>query len=179
MIIDIITLILLAIAIFKGWQRGLIVAVFSLVGLIVGLAAALKLSVLVAGYLDEAVSIFSKWLPVISFALVFIVVVLLIRMVANLIQASVELAWLGGVNKIGGAALYIIVYLLAFSVILFFLVQSGLITKKTVNESVTYQYIEPWGPWVLNSIGGFVPVFKNMFTELQQFFENISRKISR
>lgn len=176
--IDIITLVLLLIAIVKGLKRGIIVAVFSLIGLIVGLAAALKLSVLVAAYLEGSLSVSTKWLPVISFVLVFVIVVIIIRLIANLIQASVELAWLGWVNKIGGAAFYIIIYLLSYSVILFFLVQSGLINKKTVTESVTYNYIEPWGPWVMNSIGGFVPVFKDMFKELQLFFENLAQKIS-
>lgn len=178
MIIDIFTMVLLVIAVYKGFKRGIIVALFSLIGLIVGLAAALKLSVLVAGYLEGSVSISSKWLPVISFVLVFVVVAFLIRMVANLIQASVEMLWLGWVNKIGGAVLYILIYLLVFSVVLFFLMQSGLIKNKTVSESVTYQYIQPWGPRVINSIGGFVPVFKDMFTELQKFFENLAQKIS-
>lgn len=178
MIIDIITLVLLLIAIVKGLKRGIIVAVFSLIGLIVGLAAALKLSVLVAAYLEGSLSVSTKWLPVISFVLVFVVVVIVIRLVANLIQASVEMAWLGGVNKIGGAVLYIIIYFLSYSVLLFFLVHSGLISKKTVIESVTYNYIEPWGPWVMNRIGGFVPMFKDMFKELQLFFENLAQKIS-
>jgi len=179
MIIDIFTIVLLVLALFKGLQRGIIVAIFSLLGFIVGLAAALKLSVLVAGYLEESVSISSKWLPVISFALVFVVVVVLIRLVANLIQASVEMVWLGWANKIGGAVLYIIIYLLAFSVVLFFLVHAEIVSKKTVGESVTYQYVQPWGPWVLNSIGGVVPVFKDMFKDLEIFFENLAQKISQ
>ena len=70
--IDIIFAILIIIAIFKGLRRGFIVAVFSIIGFIVGLAAALKLSALVAVYLQNSIAVAGKWLPFISFALVFI-----------------------------------------------------------------------------------------------------------
>ena len=177
MIIDIALLALLVIAAIKGLQRGIIVAVFSLIGLIAGIAAALKFSVLVAGWLQGSVNISSRWLPAISFLLVFIVVVLLIRLMANLIEASVELALLGWVNKIGGALLYMIIYTLSLSVILFFLVQLKLISEKTIAESVTYPYVEPWGPVVINGIGKIIPLFKDMFAELENFFGKLAQKI--
>ena len=177
MIIDIALLALLVIAAIKGLQRGIIVAVFSLIGLIAGIAAALKFSVLVASWLQGSVNISSRWLPAISFLLVFIVVVLLVRLMANLIEASVELALLGWVNKIGGALLYMIIYTLSLSVLLFFLVQLKLISEKTIAESVTYTYVEPWGPVVINGIGKIIPLFKDMFAELENFFGKLAQKI--
>lgn len=177
MIIDIVLLVMLVMAVIKGLQRGIIVAVFSLIGLIVGIAAALKLSVLVAGWLEDSTNISSRWLPAVSFLLVFVVVVFLIRLMANLIEASVELALLGWVNKIGGALLYMIIYTLSFSVLLFFLVQLKLISEKTIAESVTYSYVEPWGPVVINGIGKIIPLFKDMFAELENFFGKLAQKI--
>lgn len=177
MVIDIVLLVMLVMAVIKGLQRGIIVAVFSLIGLVVGIAAALKLSVLVAEWLKDSTNISSRWLPAISFLLVFVVVVLLIRLLANLIEASVELALLGWVNKIGGALLYMIIYTLSYSVLLFFLVQLKLISEKTIAESVTYSYVEPWGPVVINGIGKIIPLFKDMFTELENFFGKLAQKI--
>jgi uncharacterized protein YqeY len=75
MIIDILVLIFLVMAVIKGLRRGLIVAVFSIFAFIAGIAAAMKLSVVVAGYLKDSVNISAKWLPFISFAVVFIGVV--------------------------------------------------------------------------------------------------------
>jgi membrane protein required for colicin V production len=176
MMIDIALLVFLVMAVIKGLQRGIIVAIFSLVGLVVGIAAALKFSVLVAGWLEGSVNISSRWLPAISFLLVFVVVVLLIRLMANLVEASVELALLGWVNKIGGALLYIIIYTLSFSVILFYLVQLKLISEKTIAESVTYTYVKPWGPVVINGFGKMIPLFKDMFAELENFFGKLVQK---
>jgi membrane protein required for colicin V production len=179
MLIDIVLAILLVMAVIKGLQRGLVVAIFSLLGLIVGIAAALKLSVWVALYLEDNSRLPSKWLPIISFLLVFIAVVLLVRLVANLVQSSLELAWLGWANKIGGMFLYVIMYSLAFSVLIFFAAQAKLINENSIRESVSYQYIAPWGPLVIDGIGSFIPVFKNMFTELENFFEKLAQNGSQ
>ena len=72
MLLDIIFAVIIVLAIFKGYQRGLIVGVFSFVAIIIGLAAAMKLSTVVAGYIGKAVKVSDEWLPVISFAVVFI-----------------------------------------------------------------------------------------------------------
>ena len=63
MIIDLAFLVMLLFAIIKGLQKGLIIGLFSLIAFIVGLAAALKLSSVVASYLDNSTTISSKWLP--------------------------------------------------------------------------------------------------------------------
>ena len=93
--IDIIYAILIILALFKGYRRGLIIAVFSFAGFIVGLAAALKLSVFVADHLKDSVNISAKILPFISFALVFIAAILLIHFGAKLIEKLFEMAALG------------------------------------------------------------------------------------
>ena len=83
MFIDFIVVVLLIIAIFKGLSKGLIVGIFSFLAIIIGLAAALKLSALAASYLGENVNISQRWLPVIAFAVVFIIIVLLVRLAAK------------------------------------------------------------------------------------------------
>lgn len=177
MIIDLLLLVLLIVAVVKGMQRGLIVAIFSLLAWVVGLAAALKLSAVVADYLKDSVTISAKWLPALSFLIVFVAVVLVIRIWAKIIQTSIEIAWLGGINKIGGALFYVVMYVLGYSVWLFFLVKMHLIEADTIAASLTYSYIEPLGPLVIDSLGKLIPLFKDMFGELESFFENLSQKI--
>ncbi len=58
--IDIIFAILIIIAIVKGYRKGFIIALFSIIGIIVGLAAALKLSAVVAVRLQHNVTLSSK-----------------------------------------------------------------------------------------------------------------------
>lgn len=177
MIIDVFIILILILATIKGYQRGLIVALFSMVGLIVGLAAAMKFSTLVAGYLGEAVKVSEQWLPLISFAVVFLVVVLLVRWGALLMQKSVQFVMLGWINRLGGILLFAAVYILIFSVVIFYTDQMDLIEVQTKQASVTYPYVQPWGPKVIEGFGKIIPLFKGMFTELQEFFGNISHQV--
>ena len=177
MIIDLILGVIILIAIFKGYQRGLIIGLFSLVSVIIGLAAAMKLSTVVAGYIGEAVNVSDEWLPVISFAIVFIVVVLLIRLGANAIERTVEVVMLGWLNKLGGIIFYVAIYTVVFSVLLFYAEQVNLVRSETIEKSISYSFVQPWGPRVINSIGSIVPLFRDMFVELEHFFENVSKEI--
>lgn len=179
MLIDIIYAVLLILAIIKGFQRGLIIGLFSLVSIIIGIAAALKLSAVVAGYIGSAVKISEKWLPVISFIIVFLVVLLLIRLGARAIERVIEVAMLGWVNKLGGIILYVIMYTIVFSVFLFYAEKMALIKPATIQQSICYNYVQPWGPKVINAFGSIIPVFKNLFEELGQFFEGVANDIKK
>ena len=119
MTIDILFLIIIVFAIIKGISRGLIVGIFSILAFIVGLAAALKLSALVAQKLQQGTSAPGPWLPVISFILVFLVVLVLINLLARLIDKAFDVALLGWVDSLGGMVLYVVIYTVLFSVFLF------------------------------------------------------------
>jgi membrane protein required for colicin V production len=178
MLLDIIFAIVVIIAMVKGYQRGLIVGVFSFVALIIGLAAAIKLSTVVAGYIGEKVKISQQWLPLLSFALIFLIVVLLVHLAARIIEKTVQIVMLGWLNRLGGMVFYIALYVTIFSVILFYIEQMKLISLSVIQQSQTYPFVKPWGPKAIDSLASVVPVFKNMFSELQDFFGNLSHKMS-
>jgi membrane protein required for colicin V production len=68
MIIDIVFVILLALAIIRGISRGFIVAIFSFIAIIIGVAAAMKLSFIVTGWLEEFFHTGKQWLPISVFS---------------------------------------------------------------------------------------------------------------
>ncbi|MBS1578161.1 MAG: CvpA family protein [Bacteroidetes bacterium] len=173
MVIDFFYCILIVLAIIKGFRRGFIVAIFSFFAVIIALAAAIKLSVVTANWIGKTTNSNSAWLPFIAFAIVFIGFVFLIRLVANIIQKSAEAVMLGMFNKIGGILLYACIYTMVFSIILFYATQIHFIQPETVKDSKTYGFIEPWGPTAINTFGEIIPWFKNLFLQLQKFFENI------
>jgi membrane protein required for colicin V production len=179
MILDLVFAVIIILAIIKGYRRGLIVGIFSFVAIIIGLAAAIKLSTVVADYIGKTVKISEQWLPLISFAVVFFIVVLLVRLGANAIQKAAETIMLGWVNRIGGIFFYIAIYITIFSVVLFYADQIKIIRPATKVKSVTYSYIQPWGPKAIDGVGSAIPAFKNMFADLEEFFGGISQRISK
>lgn len=163
-------------AVIKGFSRGLIVAVFSFFAFMIGLAAALKLSALVAKWLGENVNISQKWLPVVAFALVFVGVVLLVRMGAKAIETGLKVVLLNWVNRIGGMIFYVILYLMIGSVLLFYAEQLQWITPEMAKTSQTYPVLKPWAPEIINGLSKLLPFFQSLFDDLQQFFGNLAAK---
>lgn len=178
MIIDVAFLIVMAIAIFKGFTKGFVVGIFSFFAFIIGLAAALKLSAVTAHYFHDSTGVNTKWLPVVSFALVFIVVVLLVNIGARIIKKTISLAMLGWVDRIAGIVLYLIIYTIIFSVILFFAEKTEFLKPATVKVSKVYNFVGPWGPAVIGHLGKIVPIFKDLFVQLQSFFQNLGDKLA-
>lgn len=176
MIIDIAFLITMILAVFKGYTKGFIVGIFSFFAFIIGLAAAIKLSI-VAAHFPGSLSGNSKWLPVISFAIVFIIVVLLVNIGARVIKKAITLVMLGWIDKLGGIILYIIVYTIIFSVLLFFAEKTSLLNQDIILKSSVYNYVAPWGRVVINNLGKIIPLFKDLFGQLQTLFENLGHKL--
>ena len=175
MVIDFLFIVLLIMAAFKGFTKGLVVAVFSFFAVIIGLAAAMKLSAVVAGWLHNATSIGVRWLPLLSFALVMFGVVLLVRWGAVLVEKSFSIALMGWLNKLGGFILYAALYTTILSVVLFFADKVGIIKPQTFADAEFYGFIQPWGPAAINGFGKVIPIFKDLFTQLEGFFEGLSK----
>ncbi|MBZ4189766.1 CvpA family protein [Niabella beijingensis] len=170
MIIDLIFAILLGLAVFKGYRKGLIVGLFSYLAVIIGLAAAIKLSSVVAGKIGTIVKVSDKWLPVLAFILVLVGVALLVRWGARLLQFSVEKIMLGWVNRLGGILLFTLLYLSVYAMLLFYGNQLHLIPDATVAQSATFSFTEHWGRQAIDATGVLIPAFKNMFEQLEAFF---------
>lgn len=177
MSIDFIFLCILVIAVIKGIRRGLIIAVFSLIGLVIGIIAGLQLSGVVAELLKSNYTTLGFWTPAIAFLLVFIATLLLIRFVAKLIESAIAVASLGWMNKAAGGILYGVMVTLSFSVFLFFGKQLHLIGQQTIEASFTYAFVEPWGPKTIEAFSVLFPSLKQLFSEIELFFKELSEKM--
>ncbi|MBW8686403.1 CvpA family protein [Chitinophaga rhizophila] len=175
--IDIVFAILLVLAIYKGYSRGLIVAVFSFIAVTLGLAAALKLTTVTALYAQKHWEIHTRWLPVLCFIVLFVGVVFIVRFGASLIQKMVEAAMMGWLNKLGGIILYSAIFITAYSILLWIANQLYWLSPEIKMQSVVYPYIAPLGPAMMNIWGKIVPLFKDIFENLQSFFDNAAKQI--
>lgn len=177
MLIDILVLVLLVMAVIKGYKKGFVVAIFSTIAILIGLAAALKLSAVTANHLqDSGIKISAYWLPFLSFAIVFLIAVIIVRITAKVIEGTLELAFLGWANKLAGIALYILLYLTVLSVLMFYAVEMKLISNNTIQQSITYNTIKPIAPKAIDIVSYIIPALKNIFNQLQLFFSELANK---
>lgn len=178
MFLDIMVLALLVLALIKGLKQGLVVAALSFAAVFIGLAAALKLSTWVAGWLGNTVNIAATWLPFLAFIVIMVAVFLAVRILGAVLEQALELSMLGWVNKLGGFILYALLYITVFSVIIFYAEKMQFLKPEAAAASNTYSYIHFWGPYSVEAFGKIIPFFKDMFTDLTNFFGSINKNIT-
>lgn len=130
---DIIIIVPLLWGAFKGFKKGLIVEVASLLALFLGVWGGAKFSSISAKYLGEMFNISEKLMPLISFALTFILIVILVFFIAKMVQKLVKAVSLSTINKIAGAGFGVLKFTLIISIIL----------TLTNNINSEIEFIEP------------------------------------
>ncbi len=173
--LDLVGITLLIIFFIRGYSKGLIVAAFSVLGILLGAMCALKLSGIFATFLAERNIITSGWAQLLSYIILFVGVMLLVRLIGKAVESSLEVAMLGMVNKIIGGLLYAFITSVIWSSILWIGTKMTIISPETIAASKTYTYFEPIAPWVFDHIGKVLPFAKDIFAELQQYFDALNQ----
>jgi len=172
MILDLISLALLAISFYKGVSRGLILSAFSFVSLFVGMVVALRCSATVAQCFAGFEGIPLRWVPFLSFLLVFALAQWAVKLAGKFIASTAEAVMLGDLDKAGGVLLYALFYGITYSFILFYLTRLGIPDKATVDASWTYPWIAPLAPWALEWLKEIFPFLGDMLRIFQDFFRD-------
>lgn len=116
--IDVLILVPLIYAGYKGFKHGFIIEVFTLLALFVGLYAGIHFSDFLAAFLKKSFSWDSEYLPIISFTLVFLGVGAMVFFAGKAIEQVVKVTNLTPFNKLLGIFFGVIKMLYIVSVIL-------------------------------------------------------------
>jgi len=138
----------------------------SLIAVILGVLGGFKLMGEGMLFLQEKFNADKSTLPYISFVLIFVIIVVLVRILGNIIKYSVDKSFLGTVDQSMGAALGVFKTLFMIS-ILIWIFDSLKITPKEewTNGSWLYPFTAKLAPRTADWLGGFIPVFKEIFRQ--------------
>ncbi len=166
--LDIIMLIPLAWGLFTGFKKGLIIELASLIALVAGIYAAVHFSFLTASYLSQYVDISETYLPVISFILTFVLVVLAVHFVGKIVEKLVKMVALGFFNRLGGAVFSMFKYAVFVSVLILLVnkFMPGIVSEKDKEGSYLYEPVEKIAPFLwekldkvnLDKMNDYIPV---------------------
>ena len=144
--IDILILIPLIFAGWKGFKHGLIIEVFTLLALVVGIYAGISFSDFIAELLKKSLSWNSKYLPVISFTITFLGVGAMVYFAGKAIEKVVKLTGLSPLNKGFGLFLGILKMVYFISVLLVVIEsydeKNNFFPEKTKEESILFQPVK-------------------------------------
>ncbi len=125
---------------YKGFKKGLVFELVSIVALSLGIYGGLKFSDRTAEYIMEHVD--SQYLPILAFTLTFLIILVLVFAAGKVVERIVNLAALKLVNKSLGAAFGVLKTLLILSVLMVIIESYDkkleFIPKETKSGSLLY-----------------------------------------
>ena len=161
--LDIAIIVVILIPTLLGLKNGLVKALFTIVGLIVGI-------ILAGRYYDNLASIVSDaaWAKIVAYVVILIVVSVLASWAAALVKNLLKAVMLNWVNRLGGAVLGFVMGAFFCAAILSLwvsLIGSGLIgTSAVIEDSALAQFLLDKFPFVL----GLLPA---EFDPVKDFFQ--------
>ncbi len=154
--IDLILLIFLLWSAYRGFRNGLIIEVASLAALILGIFGAIKFSYMTSDFLIEKFDMTTQYLPLISFAITFVIIVVVVHLLAKALDKLVKAIALGFVNRLLGVLFGVIKTAFILSIILVIL---NTIDRKThflpedkIEESFLYKPISAFAPMIFHDL---------------------------
>lgn len=101
--IDILLLVILGFGLVRGFMRGLIIEMASLLAIVVGIYGAIHFSFFTARLLGELMPSSQQTIEVVAFGLTLIVLMLAVMFLAKVLTKMLKAAELGFLNRLAGA----------------------------------------------------------------------------
>ncbi len=156
-LLDIIILVPLLWGAYKGFTKGFVMEVVSLLAFVLAILIAFKTLHLGIELIRPYISA-ESFLPLISFVLIYIAVVLLINLAGKLIKKFLDITLLGKVDDIAGAILGALKWAFGLSTILWLMNQAQIVVPNdVVEDSILFPYLVKYGPSLINTVSEIVP----------------------
>lgn len=164
--VDIVILIVLAIGAISGYRRGFLMELFFLVALVLGVFLGFRLMGMGVEYLSKEFNADTQVLPYISFAIIFVLVLVGVTLVGRVIKNTVDQTFLGKVDSAAGSLLGILKHAFAVSVIIWLIEVFNVAPPESWKEdSVLYPLAAKVAPTLSEHFGEFLPFFKETFKQ--------------
>jgi membrane protein required for colicin V production len=140
--IDIILLVPIIYAAWKGFKHGLIIEIFTLLALFVGVYAGIHFSDMTAGFLRKSLGLTSNYVPVIAFTVTFLGIGAMVYFLGKTIERLIKVTQLTPINKLAGVFFSVLKYVYIVSTLLV-LIESydekiGFFPSKLKESSLLY-----------------------------------------
>ena len=169
--IDLILLIFLLWSAYRGFKNGLIIEVASLAALILGIFGAIKFSYMTSDFLVEKFEMTTKYLPLISFAITFVVIVIVVHLLAKAMDKLVKAVALGFINRLFGVLFGVVKTAFILSIVLVILNtidrKAQFLPEDKIEESFLYNPISAFAPLIFRDLN---------FESIREFREQKERE---
>ncbi|MDC7996993.1 CvpA family protein [Gilvibacter sediminis] len=151
--LDLALVVIIGLAAWGGWKKGLFVEVASLIGVVAGVFGAIYFSGYAGNWLENSFDWEQKYINLSAFAITFLIIVVAIQMAGKVLTKIADFAALGILNKLLGAVFGGLKMVFILSVALMWFNNWGMsgfiLTEERKEDSILYANIEPIAPAIL------------------------------
>ncbi len=173
--IDTITVIVVALGFYLGYQRGLIKTVFDTLSLLIGVLAALKLSPWTMDAIEALFHPHKSITLILGIAFTFLGVMILIRFVGKKLEDLLEVAQVNFVNKLSGGSIQAIFFAILLSYLVGFADKLTLIKPETKNQSYTYSHLMQLPAVSQKLFSGLKPLFSRFWQKTTEAVDALKK----
>lgn len=157
-----------------GFRKGLLLEAVGILAFVLGIIGGFKLMEIGISYLQEHTEGMDRWLPFISFLIIFLAIILLVNMLGRLLKKLIDMTLLGSFDNFAGAIVGIIKWAIGLSIVLWLTVNFGVELPGQNEDLVLYPYLTNLGPNIIESLSVIIPFAEEMLDSIR---EMISPKI--
>ena len=151
---------------FAGYREGFLMELISLIAILLGVLGGFKLMGEGMMFLQDRFHADKSTLPYISFAVIFIIIVVLVNLLGKFVKHSIDKTFLGTADQAMGALLGAFKTLFMLSIALWIADSLKWTPKESWTEgSWLYPFTALLAPRTADWIGGFLPVFREIFRQ--------------
>lgn len=170
--LDIILLLPLLYGAFKGFQKGFILEVISILAFILALIGGFKLLHWGMALLDQHFDISGDLLPYVAFMVIFIGIIILVNLLGNMIKKVVDMTLLGPVDKLAGALLSVVKWAFGISVLLWLTASFGItFPEDWTADSILYTKMLNFSVYLVEKLSFIVPFAQDLFETIKELLQ--------
>lgn len=167
--LDIVILIPLLFGAYLGFKKGLSMTIFKIVALILGLVLGFKLVHVAAQFLAPHIGDASGFLPIISFLLVFILIIIAVNFIGKMVKTLLDMTLLGGFDNIAGALLNLLKWSFMVGTVFWLLERGGIpIFQNHAEGSILYPKLVNASPLIIDFFSQFMPYASNLVDYIKE-----------
>lgn len=178
MYLDIFIAIPLLWGMFRGFRRGLIIELCTLMALVLGVYGAAAFGDMGGSYLQSEFHTEPRVSHVLAFSIIFILIVVIVFIFGKVLEGLIKMVALGIVNKLFGMMFGLLKFALILSGVLFILngfpLTDNLISNKLKEESYLYAPVQALAPKLF-------PILKKQtwLNNLEEQFDNFRDNVEK
>ena len=119
--------------------------------------------------LQQHFDLSGRFLPFLSFILIFVAIVLVVNAVGKVLQKILQMAFLGGVDKAAGALLGALKWVFFLSLVIWAFQVFGVMVPEHLREkSLLYSYVVGVAPALVDLFGYIIPATSDLLDKISE-----------